>query len=137
MSQRKKKKKILFGPVITILIMTFVIMLASLIMSKLQLQGQITTIENGVLASSLTIVNNIFTLDGLKFLFGNVLSNFQTFEPLVILIVALIGVSIGESSGLFDAVFKPLKRLNNKTMIAITIFIGIISSCWSNILYNR
>ena len=128
MSQRKKKKKILFGPVITILIMTFAIMLASLIMSKLQLQGQITTIENGVLASSLTIVNNIFTLDGLKFLFGNVLSNFQTFEPLVILIVALIGVSIGESSGLFDAVFKPLKRLNNKTMIAITIFIGIISS---------
>lgn len=128
MSQRKKKKKILFGPVITILIMTFVIMLVSLIMSKLQLQGQITTIENGVLASSLTIVNNIFTLDGLKFLFGNVLSNFQTFEPLVILIVALIGVSIGESSGLFDAVFKPLKRLNNKTMIAITIFIGIISS---------
>ena len=61
MSQRKKKKKILFGPVITILIMTFVIMLASLIMSKLQLQGQITTIENGVLASSLTIINNIFT----------------------------------------------------------------------------
>ena len=105
MLQRKKKKKILFGPVITILIMTFVIMLASLIMSKLQIQGQITTIENGVLASSLTTVNNIFTLDGLKFLFGNVLNNFQTFEPLVILIVALIGVSIGESSGLFDMIF--------------------------------
>lgn len=128
MLQRKKKKKILFGPVITILIMTFVIMLASLIMSKLQIQGQITTIGNGVLASSLTTVNNIFTLDGLKFLFGNVLNNFQTFEPLVILIVALIGVSIGESSGLFDMIFKPLKRLNSKTMIAITIFLGIISS---------
>lgn len=128
MLQRKKKKKILFGPVITILIMTFVIMIASLIMSKLQIQGEITTIENGYLASSLTIVNNIFTLDGLKFLFGNVLSNFQTFEPLVILVVALIGVSIGESSGLFDVIFKPLKKLNNKTMIAITLLLGIISS---------
>lgn len=128
MLQRKKKKKILFGPVITILIMTFVIMLLSLIMSKLQLQGEIATIENGYLASSLTIVNNIFTLDGLKFLFGNVLSNFQTFEPLVILVVALIGISIGESSGLFDIIFKPLKKLSNKTMMALTIFTGIISS---------
>lgn len=128
MLQRKKKKKILFGPVITILIMTFVIMLLSLIMSKFQLQGEIATIENGYLASSLTIVNNIFTLDGLKFLFGNVLSNFQTFEPLVILVVALIGISIGESSGLFDIIFKPLKKLSNKTMMALTIFTGIISS---------
>lgn len=129
MSNRKKtKNKILFGPVITILILTFVIMLASLLLSRLQVQGQITSIENGVLASSMTLVNNIFTLDGMKFLFGNIVANFQAFEPLVLLIVALIGISIGESSGLFDIVFAPLKKLSTRGMIILTMLLGIISS---------
>ncbi len=126
--RRKTKKKILFGPVITILILTFVIMIASLILSRLEVQGEVTSIENGVLASSLTLVNNIFTLDGLKFLFGNIITNFQAFEPLVLLIVALIGISIGESSGLFDILFAPLKKLSTKGMIILTLLLGIISS---------
>lgn len=126
--QKKNKKKLSFGPVITILILTFVVMLLSLILSKLQFQGEITVIENGVLASSLTIVNNIFTLDGMRFLFGNIVTNFQTFEPLVILIIALIGISIGESSGLFDILFKRVKRLSTTGLIFITLLLGVISS---------
>ncbi len=126
--KRKSKRKILFGPVITILILTFIIMLASSIMSRMQLQGDIVSIENGVLSSSLTIVNNIFTLDGLKFLFNNIINNFMTFEPLVLLIVALIGISIGEASGLFDIVFKPLKKLSTNALIILTLALGIVSS---------
>lgn len=126
--QKKNKKKVSFGPVITILVITFIIMLLSLLLSRLQFQGEITFIENGVLASSLTIVNNIFTLDGMKFLVGSVMANFQNFEPLVLLIVALIGISIGEASGLFDIVFAPLKKISNKSMIFLTILSGIISS---------
>lgn len=126
--KRKAKRKILFGPVITILILTFIIMLASSIMSRMQLQGDIVSIENGVLSSSLTIVNNIFTLDGLKFLFNNIINNFMTFEPLVLLIVALIGISIGEASGLFDIVFKPLKKLSTNALIILTLALGIVSS---------
>ena len=125
---RKAKKKILFGPVITILILTFIIMFASLIMSRMQLQGEIVSIDNGSLTSSLVIVNNIFTLDGLRFLFSNIMNNFMSFEPLVLLIVALIGVSIGEVSGLFDIIFKPLKKLSTNALIILTLILGIISS---------
>lgn len=126
--KRRTKRKILFGPVITILILTFVIMFASSIMSRMQLQGDIVSIENGVLSSSLTIVNNIFTLDGLKFLFSNIMNNFMTFEPLVLLIVALIGISIGEASGLFDIVVKPLRKLSTTSLIVLTLMLGIVSS---------
>lgn len=125
---KKNKKKISFGPVITILILTFVVMILSLVLSKLQFQGEITVIENGVLASSLTIVNNIFTLEGMRFLFGNIVTNFQNFEPLVILIIALIGISIGESSGLFDIMFKKVKKLSTTGLIFITLLVGVISS---------
>ena len=128
MFQKKNKKKLSFGPVITILVLTFVVMLLSLILSNLQFQGEITVIENGVLASSLTIVNNVFTLDGMRFLFGNIVTNFQNFEPLVILIIALIGISIGESSGLFDIMFKKVKKLSTTGLIFITMLIGVASS---------
>lgn len=128
MNRKKNKGKILFGPVITILILTFLIMFASLILSRMQFEGEITSVNNGALTSSLTLINNIFTLDGLKFLFSNIVTNFQNFEPLVILIISLIGISIGESSGLFDIVFEPLKKINTKGMIIITLLLGIISS---------
>lgn len=133
--KRKNKKKLLFGPVITILILTFVIMLLSLILSRLQFQGEISFIENGVLTSSLTIVKNIFTLDGMRFLFGSIVSNFQNFEPLVMLIIALIGISIGESSGLFDIFFAPLKKLSNKGIIFLTILLGVVSSVIGDLNY--
>ena len=125
---KKNKKKISFGPVITILLLTFAVMVLSFVLSRLQFQGEITVIENGVLASSLTIVNNIFTLEGMRFLFGNIVTNFQNFEPLVILIIALIGISIGESSGLFDILFKRVKKLSTTGLIFITILAGVISS---------
>ncbi len=127
-NRRKNKRKISFGPVITILVITFVIMLLSLVLSMIQFQGDITYIEGGKLTSSLTIVNNIFTFDGLRFLFGSVLTNFQTFEPLAMLIVSLIGISIGEASGLFDVMFSWVKKLNNKGLIFLTLLAGIISS---------
>lgn len=128
MKRKKNKRKILFGPVITILFLTFLIMLASLILSRMQVQGEITSVTNGVLTSSLTLINNIFTLDGLKFLFSNIVTNFQNFEPLVILIISLIGISIGESSGLFDIIFAPLKKINTRGMIILTLLLGIVSS---------
>lgn len=126
--RKKNKKKISFGPVITILVLTFVIMIMSLILSKLQFQGEIASIENGALTSSLTLVNNIFTLDGMRYLFGSIVTNFQYFEPLVLLIIALIGISIGESSGLFDILFKKVKKLSTTGLIFITILLGVISS---------
>lgn len=127
-NKRKNKKKLSFGPVITILIITFIIMLLSLVLSIIQFQGEITYIEDGKLTSSLAIINNIFTWDGLRFLFGSVLNNFQTFEPLAMLIVSLIGISIGEASGLFDIMFSWVKKLNNKGLIFLTLLVGIISS---------
>lgn len=128
MNRKKNKRKILFGPVITILILTFLIMFASLILSRMQFEGEITSVNNGALTSSLTLINNIFTLEGLKFLFSNIVTNFQNFEPLVILIISLIGISIGESSGLFDIVFASLKKINTRGMIILTLLLGIISS---------
>lgn len=124
----KNKKKKMYGPVIIIMLLTFIIILLSALFSLLGITGNQTSIVNGDLETSLTTVNNILTRDGIKYLFTNIITNFQTFEPLVLLIISLITISIGEASGLFEAAFSKIKRVNSKFLTFIVLMIGIGSS---------
>jgi aminobenzoyl-glutamate transport protein len=126
--KNKDKKKILFGPILTMLILTFIIMLVSAILSLIGFEGQKTAIVNGTLETSLITIKNIFTIDGLKFVIGNAATNFKVFEPLVILIISLIGVGIADASGLIKAIASPFRKFKIKYIILVTIFIGIIST---------
>ena len=128
MKKKKDKKKIMLGPVITIIILTIILMFLSTIFSMLEVQGQKTAIVNGTLESSLVTVQNIFTINGLKYIFSNVVMNFRSFESLVLIIMSFIAISIGESSGLFKAIFTPFRKLNSKTTTFLVFFLGVISS---------
>lgn len=128
MKKKKDKKKLMLGPVITMIVLTIVIMFLSTIFSMLEVQGQKTAIVNGTLETSLVTVQNIFTVNGLKYIFSNVVMNFRSFEPLVLIIMSFIAISIGESSGLFKAIFTPFRKLNSKTTTFLVFFLGIISS---------
>lgn len=135
MFKSKKNKKKMLGPVITIIIMTFIIVLLSAIFSLLGITGNQTLIVNGSLETSLATVNNILTKDGIKYVFTNVVTNFQIFEPLVLLIISLMTVSIGEASGLFKALFSPLKKFNQKFLTFLVLLLGIGSSFFGEYSY--
>lgn len=126
--KKKKKNKVMFGPVVTIMLLTFILMMLSAICSILGVQGHKTDIVNGILESSTVSVKNIFSIDGLKYIFGNVVMNFRSFEPLVLIIMSFIAVSIGDASGLFKAVFSPLRKLNSKATTFLVFLLGIIAS---------
>lgn len=117
----KNKKKILLGPVITIIILIFTISIMSAIFSLLEVQGQKTEIVKGVLETSLVTVNNVLTVGGIKYLISNAFSNLQLFAPLVLLIISLIAIGIGEASGFFRASFQPLKKLNTTALTFFSI----------------
>jgi len=125
---KKEKNKLFLGPVIILIILTIIVMISSAILSWLDFDGQKTAIVNGTLETSLVIIKNIFTVDGIKYLFGNVVTNFKIFEPLVLLIIALIAISISETSGFIGAIAEPFKKLKFRYIILFTMFIGIISS---------
>lgn len=135
MKKQKKREKRLLGPVFTIMFITLFLILFSSLLSVLGFEGQKTAIHNGVLETSLITINNILTPEGIRFLFGNVITNLTVFEPLVILILALIGIGIGEKSGLFKAVFSPCKKWKNSTITMLTLLIGIISSFFGEYSY--
>lgn len=123
-----RKKEHSKGPVFVLIITTLVVAILSLILSLFEVQANKTIISNGTLESVLVTVNNIFSVDGIKYLFNNIISNFRLFEPLVLLIISLIGISIGEKSGLLHAIFSPLKKIKFNIIIFLTILTGIIST---------
>ena len=63
----KKKNKNVKGPVSTILILTIIISIASFILDLLGFQGSKTYIGNGSLETSLVVVKNVISLEGIKY----------------------------------------------------------------------
>jgi len=133
--KKNKKKHILLGPVITIIILIGIIILASAVCSLLGLEAQKSEIINGTIETYLTTVNNVLTVAGIKYILTSVITNLQLFEPLLLIIASLIAVGIGEASGLFKAVFTPLKKLKPSVITFITLFVGIISTFFGEYSY--
>ena len=79
-----KKKKFVNnrGPVSTIIILTAVMAILSLILSMIGFQGNKTYIGTDSLETSLVVVKNIISLDGIKYIIGNIVTNFISFKPL-------------------------------------------------------
>lgn len=126
-NNKKKKKKIL-GPITVIMIICAIIMVASLITSSLGLQAEKTTIVNGKLETSLITSNNILSIDGIKYLFSNILLNFKMFEPLVLFIISLIAYGVADSSGLLQKIFKPFRKVKPYFITLLVVLLGFIST---------
>ena len=124
----KKKKSILLGPVITIIILTFAIMIISCVSSFFGIDGEVTKVTSGSLETSVVSIKNILSKEGLRFFFSSPVETFKNFKPLVLLIISLMAVSIGKASGLFKAMFTPLRTLKPGVVTFLTLFVGIVSS---------
>lgn len=131
----KRKKDHLLGPVITIIAIIFCIMIVSFIGSLFGIQSEVTKINNGSLETSMVSINNIFSEDGLKYFFSSPIESFKMFEPLVLLIISLMAISIGKASGLLKAIFTPLRKLKPAVLTFITLLLGIASTALGNYGY--
>ena len=133
MKRRRESKS--YNPIFMITILTIIIMVVSLVFSIIGIDAQRASINNDTLETSLVVVKNIFSINGLQYLFSNITSNFAILEPLALLIVSLMGVSIGVTSGLFSAIFYPLRKVNLNVLTFLTLFLGIISSFFGGSAY--
>jgi len=125
-----KKKQIIkqrrIGPVVEIILFIFLISIICLILKMTGASG--FTTDASTFETTLVTVNNIFSKQGLKYILNNSLTNFQTLEPLIMIIMSLIAVSILEASGLLKHIFTPLNKIKPKYITFFVIFIGIIST---------
>lgn len=128
MAREKRKKDKLYGPVSVLIGLILGISALSLLMSIFSIDGYKTVIENGTMETVLVTVKNVFSFEGIRFIVGNAVENFRILEPLVLIIISLLGISICEKSGLLNAFFSPLKRVKLSIVIFITLFFGIVST---------
>lgn len=129
-----KRKKRSMGPVVEIILFSIVVALFCFIFSLIGTSGYIT--EGGTFETTLVVLNNFFSTAGIKHIVNNSLVNFQTLEPLVLVMLSLIAVSILEASGLLKQIFTPLKKIKPIYVTAIVMFVGIISTIIGDYSYG-
>jgi aminobenzoyl-glutamate transport protein len=83
-----------------------------------------------------TGVRSLLSAAGIRFVFTSVVSNFITFGPVGIIMVAMIGVGLAERSGLIGAIIRKIVLLApSRMMTFILVTLGVLSSIASDAGY--
>ncbi|MGY6554132.1 MAG: AbgT family transporter [Wenzhouxiangella sp.] len=81
-------------------------------------------------------VVSLMNADGLRRIFGNLVSNFVNFAPLGVVLVAMLGVGVAEKSGLLSAMVRGIVLNAPKHLVTVAlVFAGIISNTASEMGY--
>ncbi len=136
--KRLRLKKFYLYPTTAFILLTFLIVVLSSILSFFEMQATYNTINPTTheLESTIVAVENMLSFDGMKFIISNAATNFISFTPLVTLLISLIGLSIAEATGFIEAFSrKYVRKLSYKQMTFIVILFGTISSLINEIGY--
>ena len=126
MAKKTKKQAKVLGPIIVMGIITIILMILSFVLSLLGLESEEAVINYSNLEMSVVSIKNIFSIDGLKYLFGSSVTNFRLLEPLALIIMSLIAISIAEKSGLIKHLTEPFKQLKTSVITFFTLVICIV-----------
>jgi len=92
--------------------------------------------ETHELEQATAAVRSLLSADGIRFVFTSVVSNFINFEPVGIILVAMIGVGLAERSGLIGAIISKIVIVAPpRAMTAILVTLGVLSSIASDAGY--
>ena len=136
--RKLKLKKFYFHPITVFLFLTLITIILSGILSSFEMQATYNTINPNTneLEPTLIAVKNLFSFDGMKILIGNATTNFISFAPLGTLLLALIGISIAESTGLIETLSKKFfSKIPKEVFTFIIIFVATISSLINEVGY--
>ncbi len=79
---------------------------------------------------------NLLSVDGLHRIMLEMVENFTSFAPLGIVLVAMLGIGIAESSGMIGAVIRMIVLASPKKILTfVLVFSGILSNTASDIGY--
>ena len=139
MNRKKfRLKKFEFHPITTFIILIFVVMILSSILSFLSVRAPYYRIDasNTLVKTPAETIKGLFNFDGFKFLIESAAKNFAAFTPLRTLLIALVGLSVAHASGFIDTFIKRVTlQINNKTITFIIIFLATISSIINEVGY--
>ena len=129
-----KNKK--FSPIFVFIILTFVTILLSFVLSLFDLQAEYSTVNSytNSLQNNVIQVENLLSASGVKYILTNTVTNFVNFAPFSMLIIILIGLGVLEKSGFARTFFTLITQNSRKYTITFTlIFLSILFSLFGDI----
>ncbi len=136
--RKLKLKKFYLNPITSVLIMTFAVVILSSILSAFEMQATYNIVNSNTneLEPTLVAVENLLSFDGMKFIISNATKNFISFAPLGMLLIALIGITIAQSTGFIETFSRRvLKKIPKELLTFIIIFIATCSTLINEIGY--
>ena len=121
--KKLKLKKFYFHPITVFVFLTFFVIILSGIFSAFEMQATYNTINVNTndLEPTLIAVENLLSVEGLKFILSNAVKNFLGFTPLGYFLISMIGISIAEATGLLEVFSK--KYINKMPKSVLTFII--------------
>ena len=138
MKKLRVRERIGLHPVMMLLILCFVVIILSGILSFFNVQATYSKVSSitGDYQVTTEAVNSLFSLSGLKYIFTSTVSNFANLAVLSNLIIILIGIGIMVKSGFLKTVIILLTKKAKKTTVTFfLVLICILSSIVGDLSY--
>ncbi len=133
----KKMEKYIPHPITIFIVLTLLTIIISEIAAHFGLSVNYDFInETGQVQMQQISVRSFLNAEGLRYIFDNMIGVFITFEPLAIILIAILGVGVAEGSGFLKSILKWIAiKAPAKLTTATVILAGIISTIVTDVGY--
>src|SRR5262245_53335178 len=116
--------------VIFVILMGVVIVLSHILyLMGAKVSYEVINPDTHTIEKMTTMARSLLTIDGIRFMFTGVVQNFLNFQAVGVIIVAMAGVGVAESSGLVNALIRKLVVVSPPAALTyILVLVGILSS---------
>lgn len=125
-------------PVVIFLILIGIVIVLSGLFGALGVSVTLESInaETNKIETSTTAIRSLVSADGIRFMYVSLIPNFMGFTAVGLMIAAMIGVGVAESSGLVTALIRKLVAVAPAWALAyILAFVGILASVAADAAY--
>ena len=123
-------------PIILFAMFAAAIVVLSAVCAVLGVSATGNLVVNGELQETTVTAVSLLTKEGLTYMLTNAVTNFTTYAPLGMVLVAMLGVGVAEHSGLINALLKGAVKITPAKLITpAVIFLGVMSNIASDAGY--
>lgn len=123
-------------PIFLFAILTGGVVILSAISAAVGLSATGEVIKGGELTETKVTAVSLLTKEGLRYMLTHAVENFTTYAPLGMVLTAMLGVGVAESSGLIHALLKAAVKVTPACLITpAVVFLGVISNVASDAGY--
>jgi len=123
-------------PIILFAIFALAIVVISAVCAMLGVSATGNLISGGELKETTVTAVSLLTKDGLQYMFTSAVSNFTTYAPLGMVLVAMLGVGVAEQSGMINSLLKRVVSVTPARLLTpVIVFLGVMSNVASDAGY--